>query len=68
MSELETLFNRNQVHYDKVMQVLKYFNKKIDICPDYYFVDKPDVAFVIRFDYVAFHIKFRFSQSEKSIR
>ncbi len=67
MSELETVFNRNSVHYDKVVQVLSYFNKKcfnISI-PDYYVVDKPDVAFVLRFNNVAFHIKFNVTPDDE---
>ena len=62
---LETLFNRNPIHYDKVAKVLEYFNKKVDIYPDYYFVDKPNVAFVLRFNNVAFHIKFNVTSDDE---
>ena len=56
--QLQNLRERDSPQFWKVCQVFEYI-KTVDMpLLPYYLVDKPDVAFVIRFHKVVFHIKF----------
>jgi hypothetical protein len=58
--QLMLLRDRNRIQFDKVVQVfncLVYFYPNFKL-PEHYLIDKPEVAFVFRFNMVAFHVVF----------
>ena len=60
LAQLTALRGRSPFQFDKVAQVFTYLaiaypNMEL---PSHYLIDKPEVAFVLRFNLVAFHVVF----------